>query len=253
MTHRVPVAWLYLIGMLFCMPVRAQAAPESYDSTIAEAVDEFNAGHFAEAYALFQQAHALEPSARTLRGLGLCAYELGHYVRAATLLERALSDPNKPLQTDQRGVVEEALRKVRRFIAQVNFETQPPDARLELDGVELMRRQVAIDAGDHVLVVSAPGFHAVSSRLLVVGGTSVTVTRVLSPMDVAAAPGPRQPATPAIAPPERATDSEGGLLTRWWFWTLVGVAITGGVVAGVALTSQPQVESGTSGAVLQAH
>jgi hypothetical protein len=87
------LAWLFgLLGLLaMATPVRAQVPPVAgYRDLVAEATREFSAGNFAEARTLFEQAHAAKPSARTLRGLGLTAYELRRYVQAVSELEAAL-------------------------------------------------------------------------------------------------------------------------------------------------------------------
>ena len=53
---------------------------------IGDAVAEYDAGHFQEARALFRQAHEKSPTARTLRGIGMCSFELRDYVEAARAL-----------------------------------------------------------------------------------------------------------------------------------------------------------------------
>lgn len=40
-------------------------------------------------------------------------------------------------------------------------------------------------------------------------------------------------------------ESEGGLLSRWWFWTGVGVVVAGGVVTAVALTTEKSPDKGS--------
>jgi hypothetical protein len=54
-------------------------APLAYRETIAEALEEYQAQNYLEAYALFARAHALWPSARTFRGLGVVSFELHRY------------------------------------------------------------------------------------------------------------------------------------------------------------------------------
>src|SRR3954452_13107151 len=62
---------------------RADARQDAaYEAAIAEAVAHFSAAHWSEARALFLRAHEIKPSARTLRGLGVVEFELGHYAEA---------------------------------------------------------------------------------------------------------------------------------------------------------------------------
>src|SRR5215510_11512113 len=84
------------IAVLVCSG-RLQAQSSEFDSLIGEAVREFAAENFVEARSLFERAHALEPNARTLRALGLCAFELKQYTQAASELDAALKDLRKPL------------------------------------------------------------------------------------------------------------------------------------------------------------
>ena len=57
---------------------------------IGDAVAEYDAGHFQEARALFRQAHDKSPTARTLRGIGMCSFEMRDYVEAARALGASL-------------------------------------------------------------------------------------------------------------------------------------------------------------------
>lgn len=58
---------------------RAQASDSSeYEQLVDKGIAEYRAGHWEESRSLFEQAHAINPNARTLRGLGLAA------TRAAT-------------------------------------------------------------------------------------------------------------------------------------------------------------------------
>src|SRR6185436_3881290 len=85
------------------------APPESvqaqYRDVVARAVAEFDGGRWAEARSLFLQAHALWPSARTLRTLGMTSFELRNYARALEELETSLRDERRPLPDDQRRQV----------------------------------------------------------------------------------------------------------------------------------------------------
>src|SRR5690349_4366426 len=73
------------------------AAQEDYDSTIRDALAEFEAGRYEEAATLFGRAHQQNPSARTHRGLGLAYFEARHYVLAVRHLRAALSDRRRAL------------------------------------------------------------------------------------------------------------------------------------------------------------
>ena len=63
-------------------PLRATAQPSArastteYEAMITDGLAEFQAQRYAEARALFERAHALSPNARTLRGIGMVAFEM---------------------------------------------------------------------------------------------------------------------------------------------------------------------------------
>ena len=67
---------------------RAQGSKkhDRYEETISIAVNEFRARRFPEAREQFSKAHAIQPTARTFRALGLVNFELRNYAEAAAML-----------------------------------------------------------------------------------------------------------------------------------------------------------------------
>ena len=92
-------------------PARAEGAAletrDDYRALVKQAVREFEASNWPEAFALFKRAHELEPSARTLRGIGLAAYEMRDYVQSIGYLQTALEDQRRPLSPAQRKVIDD--------------------------------------------------------------------------------------------------------------------------------------------------
>ena len=76
---------------------------------IGDAVAEYDAGHFQEARALFRQAHEKPPTARTLRGIGMCSFELRDYVEATRALGASLRETRRPLTAEQKRHAEALL------------------------------------------------------------------------------------------------------------------------------------------------
>ena len=62
---------LLLVCVLHTQAFAQAESDERYKALVEEAVMEFAEGRYAEARALFGQAHVLKPNARTLRGLSL--------------------------------------------------------------------------------------------------------------------------------------------------------------------------------------
>src|SRR5262249_3565384 len=102
--------------------------PSAYTEAIGQAVKEFEAARFEAALSAFKAAHALQPSARTFRGIGLASYSLGDFVEARRAFERALIDPRRPLTTESRHEVEFLLRETARRTGRFELRLEPGDA-----------------------------------------------------------------------------------------------------------------------------
>jgi hypothetical protein len=117
----------------------ATAARAADDDTpvsvlIGDAVAEYDAGHFQEARALFRQAHEKTPTARTLRGIGMCSFELREYVEAARALGASLREQRRPLTAEQKRHAEALLNRANTFIGRFTVKFKPDSASLFVDG-----------------------------------------------------------------------------------------------------------------------
>ncbi|HKU44873.1 MAG TPA: tetratricopeptide repeat protein [Polyangiales bacterium] len=234
--------------VVWCLAISSSALAEGYEEYIDDGVHEFDAGNFVEARALFEQAHALSPNARTLRAMGFCAYELKRYVQASEELSAALLDQRNALTPELAATVRETLAKARRFIGELVLQTQPEDSRVVIDGEAKSGRRYELDAGEHRVVASARGY---SSRDLTVAIHGMQTTRaelVLVPLAEVAAPAP----APAPAPVPASTERP--LTERWWFWTALGVIVTGVTVSVLVVASSDHgaANAGTTGVTLHA-
>jgi hypothetical protein len=151
----------------------AQAEDPAYRAIIADAVEEFDASRYAEARALFRQAHALSPNARTLRGIGLCSFEMSDYAEAYVALSQALTDQRRPLTSEQRQQVEGVLARATTFIGFFRVRLVPEAATLIVDGGEPILAsdgRIVLALGDHQLVARVHGHPEARSFLRVEGG-----------------------------------------------------------------------------------
>jgi len=246
---------LWLSAMGPC--ARAQDARDAQDTTAAgyqalidEGVLEFGAGNFVEARTLFERAHALAPNARTLRALGLCAFELKHYVQAVAELRASLDDTRNSLTADLVPGVERTLERARGFVGELQLRTDPADSRLLIDGQAREGRHFSLDVGEHLLSASAPGYHSRDLRLSIAGLQTQRIELVLTPLqsELPAAPAPQ----PLAARSSR--DAEPALSERWWFWTALGVVVVGAAVTVVVVASRgsESAPASTSGVTLHA-
>jgi hypothetical protein len=217
-------------------PANVQAM---YRDVVTHAVAEFDAGRFAEARALFLHAHELWPSARTLRTLGMTAFELRMYPRALAELQSALADPRRALPDDQRAEVLLLIEQTHAYVGRYRVQLSPAGAELLVDGNPAAPGVLVLALGDHVLVVRAAGHGELRRALMVQGREDEALALNLEPLNslpalpVSAAPK-ELPKHAAAAP--RAQDSSTGAPKRTPAFVVLGVgaaAVAVGAVAGV--------------------
>lgn len=233
--------------------VSAQAENPAYQSVIKEAVGEFGAGHWAEARALFKRAHKESPNARTLRGMGMCAYELRMYVPALRELQGSLQERRRPLSAEQRSQVEKLIGHAANFVGRYKVSVTPPDANVTLDGKPAEfdpGNLIFLELGEHTIVASRAGHESATQRVRVEGAENTELHIELMPTVVAApvagAPQPAevQPPQPVAPPaePEPAADpgdslpesrDDGSPALAIAGWVGVGLSVAAGITAAV--------------------
>jgi hypothetical protein len=240
---------------------QTQTRSKEYLEVIQGALVEFEAGNYAEARVLFEQAHGMRPSARTLRGMALASFELREYVRAGQELNAALVDGRQPLSEPQRKEALTLLLRLERYVGRLEIRATPKAATVTLDG-RRVSGEFEIELGKHELTVQAPGYRDHNRVVIVEGGKRQVVEVTLNSIERnaanAAAPVPQAVAGTIEASllqhdlrDDEETDS---VLTQWWFWTAVGVVAVGGIVTAVALSSTTRTEPpvrGNTGPAIQ--
>jgi hypothetical protein len=223
----------------------APSRADAYDELVREALLEVDAEHWLEAHTLFARAHEIAPNARTLRGLGVTAFELRHYADAVRDLSAALVEARNPLPDDLRAEVQGALDRARRFVGTLHLEVEPREATVHIDGNDVREREVVLDAGEYVVSVAADSYRRESLTVRISGGDARTISVQLIRVDVS--PRRARPDGDVNAAGAAEADREtGSLLESWWFWTLAGVVVAGTAVAVVAAT-QPDDAPGERG------
>ncbi|MFT3925174.1 MAG: hypothetical protein QM778_21740 [Myxococcales bacterium] len=233
-----------LFAVLFVVVCAALASPSpslaqessEYTAVIKRAVAEFDAGNWVEARVLFQQAHNLNPNARTWRSLGLTAFELRRYVDAIAELEAALADNRKPLNAKAREEVSQLLARAREFVAVYQVSVTPADAEVLVDGkaASLRDGQLFLDPGNHSVVVRAAGYQEARQDLQIVEPRREQLSIELR---VAGSNEPEPTAVVQLATPTSqgpTTEPTSARKPRIWTWVLGGSAIAAGGI-GIAL------------------
>jgi tetratricopeptide (TPR) repeat protein len=231
-------------------PSSFQPAPNSYDSFIEQGVAAYDSGRFAEARAAFRRAHELNETARTLRTIGMCSFNLGDYVDAATNLEAALDDTHKPLTAEQRKQVVDLLARSTPRIGRFALKLSPIDATLSVDGRPASldaQRELLVEPGRHEISVQAPEHRTVQSVVNVEGGDHTTLEFTLAPAERSAElPAPIAPQPMAAEGFHDDASSEpretGGHAQNTLGYVSLGVGAAGlvgfGVVSALALMEQ---------------
>lgn len=212
--------------MCLCLPTsfaRALEPPQpaggDYNIALEAAVESFREGDFQQARAEFAAAHALNPSARTLRGLGLSDFEAGNYALAITELEAALLDQRKPLDADQRSEVQAVIAHARTFVGTLEIQRTPPEAVVTVEGAPLSGDSVTLDAGLYTLRAQAPGYADLEQQVEVLAG-AVSTARV------ALVPSP-----PDATPPPVVVEADDTQRTSAWI--VGGLGVTGVIVGSI--------------------
>ncbi|HEX5661143.1 MAG TPA: hypothetical protein VFX59_28325 [Polyangiales bacterium] len=234
---------------------RDPGEPTAYRSTVREALSEYHAKNWPEARALFEEAHRLYPNARTLRGLGMTAFELRSYRESVSFLTSALDSQVKPLDGKLRVETEQLLTRAERFVGKLTIQVTPADANVTVDGnpAVIGKEPIVLDVGEHNFEFHAEGYLAESRSLYVKGRESETWTVVLNkvPAPVVAAPvvpTPEEVAREAEPEPARGTRfvnldsherrSDRPLYKNPWLWTGVAVVVVAAIVVPVVLATR---------------
>jgi tetratricopeptide (TPR) repeat protein len=217
----------------------AADAPAAYDRALADAIVEFNAGRFTEARALFAQAHAMFPNARTYRALGLVEYELRNYARCIELLSQALTDERRPLDELAKPQLGATLAQASRFVGRFYVASS---AKISVDGQAAIRARdgaVLIEAGKHTLAIDGKeqtfdvrGGESVDLRPGTVPAIAIAVAPPAPPETKNTRPvmEPEPPSTPA--PSARAKSSDALNVPQLALIGGGGVLFVSGLVVG---------------------
>jgi hypothetical protein len=247
---------LVISSSLAVSPAVAQeTATDKYLETIKQAVKEFDLGNWQEARALFKQAHRMNPNARTLRGMGMAAYEMRNYLPALRDLQAALKETRKPLTGEQRQQVNQLIERIHAFLGRFQVVMEPPNATLQVDGqvVELDDdRELVLELGEHEVTAMASDYIEQTQKITVEGGENRELSFMLEPVpeEPVAAPVPVVP--PAAEPtakepekkPEEPAREKPKQQQKWewpeeedsgptWAWVAFGAGALSGGVAGL--------------------
>ena len=203
----------------------------AYEITVSEALREYERGRWEEAAALFRRAHEQNPSARTLRGLGLSVYEARHYPDAIRFLSESLSDTRRPLTPKQREEVTATIERAKLFVGYLKLTVEPPTASATINGQPIHRDDqgmIVTDTGWLDVEISAHHYKTMLRRIQINPGDKQALVVRLEPendLQVRADPVPAPAPKPTYEPTPTPEKSSSALGT--WKWITAGGAIAG--------------------------
>jgi len=204
---RVVAALPLLLSQLWAAP--SYADPATAEALFVEGRSLLEAGRYAEACAKLAESLAQDPASGTAINLALCfekqdklASAWAHYRVAASLARR-------DAKAEREAAAEAKVRELEPRLPRLTITTLQRVPELEVTWGELklggaaLGSAIPIDAGEHDLIVKAPGYHPLTQLVVVKDGES---RRVLLPVLVplAASPGPT-PLARTVASPVRET------------------------------------------------
>lgn len=223
-------SWLAAGALSFCArpAVAAPAAPAAERAALVRrGAEAAQARRWAECVAALTEALAMEYTPPVSGDLGLCEEQTGQFPLAHEHLRRSLESAPAGIRTEPWKRYQAALSRVRERVALVIITTDPPDARVILDGHP-------VGKGDGRTVAVAPGKHTVAGRL---AGYRVKVVETADlragdtpNVQITLEPEAREPEArkraPAPAPPSVSRLFEPGLSPR-------GVLVTAAYAAAL--------------------
>ncbi|MBW2537210.1 MAG: PEGA domain-containing protein [Deltaproteobacteria bacterium] len=187
-------------------------------------------GQYREALKLFEQSYAAYKHPNTCYALGETYRRLGQNRKSY----RYYKEFAATLVGEKREAFEAKLEKLRvDQPGQLDITTAPPGAAVTVDSKlrGTTPTKVALEGGEHQLVLDREGYQQVSRALMIEFGETVALHLRLSPV-----PNDDDPKLVLHKKPPALKTSK-PIYKRWWFWTGLAAVTAGAVVATIAITS----------------
>ncbi len=239
---------IMILGVVVALTLPGDAAADDAraraDKALKDGQTLFTLKDYPGALERYREAESLNPGAEVELNLGRTLDAMGREAEAASYYDRFLTRQGPEVEGDGTAPIRKRLAALRRQLARLTVEGDAPGAAVELDGKAAgtlpLARTLYLAPGKHRVEISADGQVLVKRAVTVAAGKQITVT-VAKPTAIQ----PRQLDTPLVPKAKP-------IYKRWWFWTIVGAAVTGAVVGGVVASQTGGSEwlpSGDSGSI----
>jgi hypothetical protein len=211
--------------LLVCLSGAARAGDDrAADALIAHGLELRREGKPDEALQMFQRAHALAPSARTLGQMGIVEGTLEHWTDAEEHLKAALAASEDPWVRKNDALLRTALESVGGHIGQISF-SGPAGATItvagRLAGTLPNMAPVRVAAGTVLVSASAAGTKEFTESVNVQAGMQTPVIVNLEPIEL------RPSQVAADRSPATALFVEARPRHTWRTWTGAGLITAG--------------------------
>ncbi len=211
-----------LCAVLASASAVAQSVDREAEAAYERGLGAMRSDRYGDAALAFEDSYRRAAEPRVLYNLALAYRGAGRRIAAIEAFTRYLRDEGAGVVLERRAAVERAIGELRVGLGTLECRVFPESATVTLDGRPVARgTAVPIDPGEHVVTARAEGYRIHRGALRVVEAQRVVFDATLVREVLLAVP--RVERAPAGA----------ALYSRWWFWTLIGVAVAGGVTAAV--------------------
>jgi hypothetical protein len=225
---------LAMAAIATAAPARAADAEEAADH-FRRGTEFYKQGDNKLALIEFERAYQLAPSYRVLYNIGQVNFQLANYAKALVAFRRYLSEGGAEVPADRRTLVEADIASLLERVASVRVKSNVEGAEVLVDDVPVgktpLGEGVLVDAGQHVVRVTAQGYEPQQRVLTLAGRDRVEAEILLKKVEknvvvVRTDEGSSVSAAPIIA------------------WSLTGALATTALVTGIlSLNSQSSLRS----------
>jgi hypothetical protein len=206
----------------------------------SRADDAMERGAFASAIVAYRSSYEQSPNPALLYNIGNAYEHLGDYPHALSYLERfaKVAPPSLKARVARLdGLIESLRARLARLSVQCAVSGAHILVRGDLEGTTPLTGAIFAMPGEAHVEVNADGYRPYVRDLVLVPGKEARIDAVLTP-ELVTKPAPPVPETPAST----------SIVTKWWFWTGVGVVVAGGTAVAIVALSKPGSPAKTDGA-----
>jgi hypothetical protein len=215
------------------------------DAIIKKAVDLRHQGKDQEALTELRRAAEIANPPRLSVQTGFAEQALGLWAPAEKHLQEGLAQASDPWIAKNRATIEKSLTFVGEHLATLDVWGSPDGAEIFVNGESMgtlpLTSSLRVAAGTTQLSVRAKGFTPALRTLELAAGANerervVLLAQEVSPPGEAASPAAAPGPVVSLSSQPEPVEAHPAITSRWWFWTLAGVVVAGGVTAIVLAT-----------------